>query len=432
MRALFAGFTTRGKSFLAAGIAAGAFGLGLGERDLLSIGIVLVALPLLAALATSRARYRIRCTRRISPPRVPAGQSATGHAAAGERLPAAHRPAAGRGHAALLARHPAALRAGTDRAGRLAGAELPDRVRDPGQVHDRPAPGAGGGRVRPGRADPVVRLPEHAGGHAAGHPAAAPAAGRQLAWRGRRRPDPDRGHGRRGRRHPPAVPGRRRAAPGALAVHRAVRRADGPARGTALAQPRGAAARHPRPGAQRRRGGLLVRVRGQRRPRPSACTWPAAGSTGSWSPTPGPVQRPGLVRGHAARLAGRDQAVRGSATWPAAGPRVTGGTGGLFVVVAGRLSARGGPAGWPPAAGTPARRMALLLAVSTWAAARAAARPGPAEVDVAAGILRAAGWRVTTLTADTPLAGGLGPAAVRVRAARHADRGRPRPAGVGR
>jgi len=76
MRALFAGLTTRGKSFLAAGVAAGAFGLGLGERALLSIGLVLVALPLLAALATSRARYRIRSSRRISPPRVPAGQNA--------------------------------------------------------------------------------------------------------------------------------------------------------------------------------------------------------------------------------------------------------------------------------------------------------------------------------------------------------------------
>ena len=76
MRALFAGFTTRGKSFLGAGIAAGVLGLGLGERALLSIGTVLVALPLLAALATSRARYRIRCVRRVTPPRVPAGRNA--------------------------------------------------------------------------------------------------------------------------------------------------------------------------------------------------------------------------------------------------------------------------------------------------------------------------------------------------------------------
>jgi uncharacterized protein (DUF58 family) len=78
-----------------------------------------------------------------------------------------------------------------------------------------------------------------------------------------------------------------------------------------------------------------------------------------------------------------------------------GGTGGLLVVVAGRLSAEeasrlaagrrdAGPA------------MALLLAVSTWAGRRAADGQ-PDETDVPAGILRAAGWRVTTITADTLL-----------------------------
>jgi hypothetical protein len=46
--------------------------------------------------------------------------------------------------------------------------------------------------------------------------------------------------------------------------------------------------------------------------------------------------------------------------------------------------------------------MALLLAVSTWAGRRAADGQ-PDETDVPAGILRAAGWRVTTITADTPL-----------------------------
>jgi hypothetical protein len=82
--------------------------------------------------------------------------------------------------------------------------------------------------------------------------------------------------------------------------------------------------------------------------------------------------------------------------------RVTGGTGGLFLVVAGRLSAEEarrlaaarrdtGPA------------MALLLAVSTWAPAAGRLPPDPAEVDVAAGLLRAAGWRVVMVTADTPL-----------------------------
>ncbi len=77
MRALLGGFTTRGKSFLAAGLTVGVIGLSLGERALLSVGMVLVVLPLFAALATGRTRYRIRCLRTITPSRVPAGQHAT-------------------------------------------------------------------------------------------------------------------------------------------------------------------------------------------------------------------------------------------------------------------------------------------------------------------------------------------------------------------
>jgi uncharacterized protein (DUF58 family) len=76
MRALFAGFTTRGQSFLGAGLLAVVAGLALGERALLSIGIAALALPLLATLTTSRARYRIRCVRHVTPPRVPAGRPA--------------------------------------------------------------------------------------------------------------------------------------------------------------------------------------------------------------------------------------------------------------------------------------------------------------------------------------------------------------------
>jgi uncharacterized protein (DUF58 family) len=77
MRSLFAGITTRGRAFMAAGLVAGAFGLGLGQRELMSLGGVLVLLPLLSALAVGRARYRVRCLRQILPPRVPAGQAAT-------------------------------------------------------------------------------------------------------------------------------------------------------------------------------------------------------------------------------------------------------------------------------------------------------------------------------------------------------------------
>jgi uncharacterized protein (DUF58 family) len=77
MRSLFAGFTTRGRAFVAAGIATGLFGLAVGQRTLLSIGGLLVILPLLSLLAASRTRYRIRCWREISPARVPAGEAAS-------------------------------------------------------------------------------------------------------------------------------------------------------------------------------------------------------------------------------------------------------------------------------------------------------------------------------------------------------------------
>jgi len=76
MRSLLAGLTTRGSSFLAAGLAAALAGLLLGERSLISVGAILFALPLLAALAAGRARYRLGCTRFINPARIPPGHTA--------------------------------------------------------------------------------------------------------------------------------------------------------------------------------------------------------------------------------------------------------------------------------------------------------------------------------------------------------------------
>ncbi|HEY1642393.1 MAG TPA: DUF58 domain-containing protein [Streptosporangiaceae bacterium] len=73
---LLSGLTTRGTSFLTAGVATILAGLLLGTRALLSVGAVLILLPLLARLAAGRSRYRLGCTRSISPPRVPAGQTA--------------------------------------------------------------------------------------------------------------------------------------------------------------------------------------------------------------------------------------------------------------------------------------------------------------------------------------------------------------------
>ena len=77
MRSLLSGMTTRGSSFLAAGVAAAFTGYLLGERALLCIGIALVALPLLAAAAARRGQYRLSVSRMIKPPRVPAGHTAT-------------------------------------------------------------------------------------------------------------------------------------------------------------------------------------------------------------------------------------------------------------------------------------------------------------------------------------------------------------------
>jgi uncharacterized protein (DUF58 family) len=76
VRSWLAAFTTRGTSFLAAGLAAALTGLFLSERDLVSVGVLLLLLPLFSALAAARARYRLSCVRSISPPRVAAGQTA--------------------------------------------------------------------------------------------------------------------------------------------------------------------------------------------------------------------------------------------------------------------------------------------------------------------------------------------------------------------
>ena len=77
MRALFGSLTTRGRSFMAAGGAAIVCGLSIPEPDLVRVGALLVILPLVAAFAARRSRYRLSCSRRLDPPRVPAGEPAS-------------------------------------------------------------------------------------------------------------------------------------------------------------------------------------------------------------------------------------------------------------------------------------------------------------------------------------------------------------------
>ncbi|MFL6238083.1 MAG: DUF58 domain-containing protein [Actinomycetes bacterium] len=76
MRQALSGLTTRGRSFLAAGVALIACAAVLGERDLLRVGVFLVALPVVAVLVVMRTRYRVACTRVLDPGRVPAGLAA--------------------------------------------------------------------------------------------------------------------------------------------------------------------------------------------------------------------------------------------------------------------------------------------------------------------------------------------------------------------
>ncbi|MDT0461657.1 DUF58 domain-containing protein [Streptomyces gibsoniae] len=71
-----AGLTTRGRSFLAAGIAAAICAYVLGQGALLRVGLLLAALPLVCAAVLYRTRYRVAGSRRLSPGRVPAGSEA--------------------------------------------------------------------------------------------------------------------------------------------------------------------------------------------------------------------------------------------------------------------------------------------------------------------------------------------------------------------
>jgi len=77
VRQALTGLTTRGRSFVAAGLATALSALILGEKDLLRVAVFLVGLPLIAAFLVARTQFRLSCHRVISPARVPAGEAAT-------------------------------------------------------------------------------------------------------------------------------------------------------------------------------------------------------------------------------------------------------------------------------------------------------------------------------------------------------------------
>ncbi|MFJ8430062.1 DUF58 domain-containing protein [Kitasatospora sp. NPDC094019] len=79
LRAGLRGLTTRGRSFLAAGLTAVVCSYLLGQDALLRVGVLLSALPLAAALLLANTRYRVASGRRLSPHRSVAGQEARVH-----------------------------------------------------------------------------------------------------------------------------------------------------------------------------------------------------------------------------------------------------------------------------------------------------------------------------------------------------------------
>ncbi len=74
--AAFGGLTTRGRSFLAAGVAAGGCAYVLGQEDLLRVGLLLAVLPVVCVVVLHGTRHRVTGSRRLSPARVRAGAEA--------------------------------------------------------------------------------------------------------------------------------------------------------------------------------------------------------------------------------------------------------------------------------------------------------------------------------------------------------------------
>lgn len=77
MRESLHSLTARGRGFLAAGITAAVCGFLLGERDLVGIGVLVAALPLLTAAWVSRSGHDLAVVRTLSAPQVEVGQPVT-------------------------------------------------------------------------------------------------------------------------------------------------------------------------------------------------------------------------------------------------------------------------------------------------------------------------------------------------------------------
>ena len=144
----------------------------LGQRDLLRVAVLLLALPLVSAIVVSRTRYRVASERRVEPLRVPAGQPARVKL----RLENVSRLATGllllEDDVPVHPRIAATLRGRPGRAARRARDRLHRALRRPRRVHDRPADGAAVRPVRAVRDVAVVHEPRSLRRHAARPPPA--------------------------------------------------------------------------------------------------------------------------------------------------------------------------------------------------------------------------------------------------------------------
>lgn len=76
MREALHGLTIRGRAFLAAGVTAIVCGVLIDQRQLVRVGVLIAALPLVTAFVTARGRYRLALVRSVVPHLVSAGEPA--------------------------------------------------------------------------------------------------------------------------------------------------------------------------------------------------------------------------------------------------------------------------------------------------------------------------------------------------------------------
>ncbi len=83
-------FTARGHAFLVIGLLVVLAAMIAGQRDLMRVGLLLLVLPIIAAVLVARARLRLSCERSVQPARAPLGSPLRGRIALRQegRLPA--------------------------------------------------------------------------------------------------------------------------------------------------------------------------------------------------------------------------------------------------------------------------------------------------------------------------------------------------------